>query len=367
MASPSASNNFPMPGLAPMISIKLTSSNFIYWRTQMRPLLTHQHLLPHVDGSQTAPPPFLTSNDKKETINPEYTTWIQQEQQAIILLNASLTEEALAVTVGLSSAREIWVALEAAFCNTSIERIQNLRDNLRALKKGDKNVAEYGRAFKAICDQLSAVGHPVDVMDQLHWFLCGLGTTFESFSTSVRSTRPIPSFADLLASAESHELFVKNLHESATVPSIAFVAQSARSNHNYPRGAPPHNSSNFRPRYAHARFRPNRPHGQGFRGHRDGLGNLPRSGRVPTCQLCRKTGHSAHQCFHLASYAASTNPTEDQMAQAFLAQCQVNPTVPDWTSDSGATTHMLPNNSLLQNSTPTQGPSNQANSSPGVP
>ncbi|KAM0031634.1 putative protein kinase RLK-Pelle-L-LEC family [Helianthus debilis subsp. tardiflorus] len=141
----------------------------------MLPILSYQHLLPHVDGSQIAPPPTITKNDK-EVDNPEYFSWIQAEQQAIISINASLIEEALAVTVGLTTARDIWVSLETAFCNTSVERVQNLRDNLRVLKKGDKTVAEFGREFKAICDQLHAVGHPVDTMDQLHWFLCGLGS-----------------------------------------------------------------------------------------------------------------------------------------------------------------------------------------------
>ncbi|MFS7982551.1 hypothetical protein Hanom_Chr10g00964211 [Helianthus anomalus] len=227
MASSSQNTTFPMNGLAPMIAIKLSGSNYIYWHKQMLPILSYQHLLPHVDGSQIAPPPTITKNDK-EVDNPEYFSWIHAEQQAIITINASLTEEALAVTVGLTTAHDIWVSLETAFCNTSVERVQNLRDNLRILKKGDKTVAEFGREFKAICDQLHAVGHPVDTMDQLHWFLCGLGKSFESFSTNMRSTRPIPTFVDLLASAESHELFIKNLHSEPAPPSVAFVAQSAR-------------------------------------------------------------------------------------------------------------------------------------------
>ncbi|KAM0067602.1 putative RNA-directed DNA polymerase [Helianthus debilis subsp. tardiflorus] len=273
MASPSSSNTNPMfNGLAPMIAIKLTPNNYISWRTQMVPILSIQQLLSHVDGSLTPPTPTIISGEKEIT-NPSHTSWIRDEQQAIILLNASLSEEVFSITVGLSSAREIWVALEAAFCNASVERVENLRDNLRALKKGDKSVADFARSFKNICDQLTAIGHPIDAMDQVHWFLCGLGTSFES------------NF---------------------------FIGQN----------------------------KTNRPPFNNF--------------QRPTCQLCNKHGHSAAQCFHLASFAQST-ASPDQLAQAFHAQCQLNATVPDWTSDTGATTHMLPNASPLQNTVPMQG------------
>ncbi|KAJ0888624.1 hypothetical protein HanRHA438_Chr09g0404021 [Helianthus annuus] len=209
-----------------MIAIKLSSSNYIYWRTQMLPLLSYQQLLSHVDGTQTAPPPSITTNDK-EVNNPDYLTWYKDEEQAIILLNASLIKEPISVTVGIPSAREIGIALEASFYNTSIERVQNLRDNLRALKKGDKFIVEFVLAFKAICDQLSAIGHPEDSMDQLHWFLYELGTAFESYSTTIRLVRPIPTFVDLLANAESHELFVKHLHGTSSVSNVAFNGPGA--------------------------------------------------------------------------------------------------------------------------------------------
>ncbi|KAJ0808847.1 hypothetical protein HanPI659440_Chr01g0007901 [Helianthus annuus] len=304
LASPSHNSNPLLSGLAPMIAIKLCSTNFIYWRTQMMPILTYQGLFSHVDGSLPPPSPLIRSNDK-EVANPDYAQWVKDEQQAIILLNASLTEEAFSITIGLTSARDIWVALEAAFCNVSVERVQNLRDNLRALKKGDKSVAEFGCAFKAICDQLSAIGHPVDSMEQLHWFLCGLGTSFESFSTSTRSLRPIPNFVDLLASDESHEMFMKNLHGSVDTPTVAFTAQTSPQRPNT-------FGSSYRPqRSQQAQFRPNRLTFNNYRGSNRQFG---RQSRPPTCQLFRKNWalcqpmlSTFYICCHCSSFSGSSS------------------------------------------------------------
>ncbi|GKE47260.1 retrovirus-related pol polyprotein from transposon TNT 1-94, partial [Tanacetum coccineum] len=75
----------------------------------------------------------------------------------------------------------------------------------------------HGRQFKGICDKLAAIGQPVDEMDKLHWFVCGLGASFETFSTAIRTTKPFTTFCDLLSQAESHEMFLKSLHGQSMV------------------------------------------------------------------------------------------------------------------------------------------------------
>ncbi|PWA84471.1 zinc finger, CCHC-type, Gag-polypeptide of LTR copia-type [Artemisia annua] len=125
--------------------------------------------------------------------------WYEADQRALLILQASLTEEAMAEVIGLSTAHDVWCALESAYSHDSVERMQNLRDSLRQLQKGTSSVSEYGRKFKGICDQLAAIGHPVDDVDKNHWFLCGLGPSFETFSTALRTVKPRPTFRDLLS------------------------------------------------------------------------------------------------------------------------------------------------------------------------
>lgn len=69
---------------------------------------------------------------------------------------------------GLYSSREIWLALESAYSHDSMERSQNLKDSLRQLKKGTLSVSEFAKQFKAICDQLSAIGQTVSNDDKSH-------------------------------------------------------------------------------------------------------------------------------------------------------------------------------------------------------
>ncbi|KAJ0564868.1 hypothetical protein HanIR_Chr06g0256381 [Helianthus annuus] len=108
--------------------------------------------------------------------------------------------------------------------------MHTLRDSLRQLTKGQSIVAEFGRKFKLICEQLAAIGHAVKEHDKHHWFLCGLGAAFETFSTSQRAIVPRSSFRDLLAQAESHEMFLQSIHAS-NPPQAAFVAREFRNNH----------------------------------------------------------------------------------------------------------------------------------------
>lgn len=96
----------------------------------MLPLLTYQKLLPQIDG--TSPKPSKTIEiDSESAPNPAYSVWTELDQRAVIILNSSLTEEAAAEVLGLSDSRSIWTALEAAYNNSSVERIHSLRDSLR--------------------------------------------------------------------------------------------------------------------------------------------------------------------------------------------------------------------------------------------
>nr|GEU38958.1 putative zinc finger, CCHC-type [Tanacetum cinerariifolium] len=247
----------------------------------------------HVDGS-IAHPSTTIIVEYKELPNLAYTTWFETDQQAVILLKSSLSDEAAAEVIGLSSSAQIWDALKT----------------------------HSGRIFKALCDQLSAIGQPVDESDKLHWFFYGLGASFKTFSTAIRASKPHPSFRDLVSQAESHEPFLTSLHGSTSTSPIAFVTNHSQ------------------PSYT------SRGRGQSSCG--GGRGR-----RTPHCQLCRTDGHYASNCPKLASYATKAASLDANLTNAFHAQCDLSDTIPDWyVKDSRASNHMTSSPDSLPNASP---------------
>lgn len=52
-----------------MMTIKLSSTNYLLWRNNILPIFTYQKLLPHLNGTSTAPPAIITVAEK-EAPNP---------------------------------------------------------------------------------------------------------------------------------------------------------------------------------------------------------------------------------------------------------------------------------------------------------
>lgn len=132
----------------------------------------------------------------------------------------------MAEALNLTTAHVVWQSLEHAYNHDSMERVHTLRDSLRQMTKGNSSVSDFGRQFKVVCDKLAVVGHSVEDMDKVHWFLCGLDFAFESFCTAHRAVIPCPSFHTLLSHAESHELFLKLIQNHATTATVAFTVQT---------------------------------------------------------------------------------------------------------------------------------------------
>ncbi|KAJ9558897.1 hypothetical protein OSB04_013511 [Centaurea solstitialis] len=325
----------PFSTLLHMITIKLSSTNYLLWKTQVVPLLSCQKLIGYVDGTISAPPQEIDGDANKKIPNPAYATWQATDQRLRLLLQSSLTEEATAEIIGLNTSREIWTALATAYSHDSMDRAMNLKTELAHIRKGTDSISTYGRKFKACLDQLSAIGRPLDDIEQSHLFLRGLGPSFASFSTAIMAVKPLPSFRELLSQAESHDLFQRSMEETP-VSNAAFITYHStrgRGNSNYSRGG-----------YS------NRFSGRGGRGssnHQPQSNNQNRRRYIPTCQLCEKKGHIAKHCKN-ENHSAN-------LAQSFSA-CSLNQRdVSDWYVDSGASAHMTNSTGNLDSCTPYSG------------
>ncbi|KAJ0081434.1 hypothetical protein Patl1_12192 [Pistacia atlantica] len=138
----------------------------------------------YLDGSLSAPSTQVCDGNDLVP-NLAYKMWHTQDRILLSLLYASLTEECMAKVVNCTTARDAWLALEVSFSYSSNTRELQLKDELQLMQRGSRGVVEYVRSFQSLCDQLSAIGKPVDDTDKL----------------------PIPYFANLVPKALSHELF----------------------------------------------------------------------------------------------------------------------------------------------------------------
>jgi len=148
--------------------------------------------------------------------------WKQFDQLVMSILFSSLTKETLSITIGLTTSRDVWNSLETTFSHKSKVRELQIKDELHLMKHGSHSISEYSQIFKAHCDQLSAMGRPVEDTNKVYWYLRGLGHKFSTFSITQLSLTPIPSFKDIVPKAKSFDLFSKFIDHNTGVP--AYVA-----------------------------------------------------------------------------------------------------------------------------------------------
>uniref|UniRef100_A0A6N2KNP9 Integrase catalytic domain-containing protein n=1 Tax=Salix viminalis TaxID=40686 RepID=A0A6N2KNP9_SALVM len=224
--------------------------------------------------------------------NPAYKKWHTQDRILLSLLYASLTEECMAEVINCTTARDAWLALEVSFSHSSKTRELQLKDELQLMQRGSRGVAEYARSFRSLCDQLSAIGKPVDDTDKVH-----------------------------CPRALNHELFSRSLLGDSS-SQTAMVAQ--RSSSNRFKSASPFPAS--------------------------GQSAKPFSA---TCQWCGKERHTAKKCHKLGKLLKKAKA--EGLIEAFAATTLDDNQDNEWYTDTGATSHMTNDVTALDKSVPYTG------------
>ena len=91
-------------------------------------------------------------------LNPNYLVWKSKEMALLTFISSTLTPSVLAITVGCSSALEVWKVLENRFSSFSRSHVMNLKGELHNVKKGSDFVDTYLQKIKVISDKLIEIG-----------------------------------------------------------------------------------------------------------------------------------------------------------------------------------------------------------------
>ncbi|KAL5736965.1 hypothetical protein ACOSQ2_031753 [Xanthoceras sorbifolium] len=170
-----------------LVSIKLSITNFLMWRSQIILLVQSLGVYHHL------------------TVNEKPTAEIENEGKK---------EDVLSLVMGeTGTAFIVWVALEQHLLPITIEKESNLKRLLMGIKKGSRSIDEYLKDFKNICDNLAAIQKPVSDIDKVLQFASGLGNQYMDFRTAMLSKPPLPSFQQFLLALQGHEQTLLSNHE----------------------------------------------------------------------------------------------------------------------------------------------------------
>lgn len=180
----------PAINVANFVTLRLKSDNYPLWREQVLGLAESQDLLSYLTGAAIMPSPVIAATDGSSTatpkVNPEYSTWKKNDVLLRSWINATLSEEALALVIGLESSAHTWLALKEDYVQASQERVFHLQQDLNHMRKDDStSLHDYLRRYKSVCDSLATIGKPVDNRTKVFSLLNGFGDRYDTFVTTM--------------------------------------------------------------------------------------------------------------------------------------------------------------------------------------
>ncbi|CAH9135790.1 unnamed protein product, partial [Cuscuta epithymum] len=202
------------------VSLKLTSRNYLFWKTQLVPLLRGNQLLGYVDGTMPCPPKS----------DPTYSTWVTQDQSILSMLISSLSEEIMPLAIGHSTARDVWVAIERALASQTRARSLSLLTQFQSLRQGDMSHTEYLGKAKVLVENLAQSGRPVSLDEQNLYVFRGLRSDYRSM-VSTLATQPEPATLDEIAHFITTHQFIYEDEPSIPVSDLVPSPPTAHLSH----------------------------------------------------------------------------------------------------------------------------------------
>lgn len=332
------------------VTLTLSYSNYLLWKTQFESFLSSQSLLGSINGSSPRPAPtaMVQNGDVvTEEANTEFVKWIRKDQLLMAWLFGSLTKEALRSVYGLQSAQEVWFSLGKKYNMVYATRKLDLQRKLQGLKKTQKTMAEYLSEVKSVCDQLDSIRCPVSDQEMIYGAPSRLDKEYESICTVMEhfmDSVPEMSFEDAVFKLVNFDDKLKVYSQAPEVtPHLAFHTDRGYSNRvrGYynnrgirSRGSGDSGSYSTRGRRFHQQF--------------SGSNSTNR----PQCQICGRLGHTAVRCYNRFDQNYQSAETLHNALTTVKLSDQHQHNGQEWYPDSAASSHITNDGSRLQSSEP---------------
>lgn len=313
--------------------IKLNSSNYIAWKTQLQATLLGYDLWKFVDGSYPSPPASILQ-DGVSVVNPAALPWFRQDRLVFGAIVGTLSQEIVPLISQTVSSADAWNVLATTYANPSRGHLKQIKQTLNHITHTTQSISSYMQSIKTCTDRLAIMGKPMDAEDIIEKVLAGLDyEQYKSVIDAINARDTPISFDELHEKLINKEVLVAAAIPAATaLPATVNLAQH-RTRAPSILGAPPS--------AAPANTRPSRPY----------LGK---------CQWCREQGHSLSHCptfkqqhpsIVVPSYPTARGSKKPwQAPQAHVATVS-NPSSNAWLLDNGLPT-MSPTTSIISRFTP---------------
>ncbi|KAL5766827.1 hypothetical protein ACOSP7_017444 [Xanthoceras sorbifolium] len=183
------------------ISINLDSSNYIYWKAQVLPVIRALELDDFITGLRACPPKFietisLTTGAKSLTINGAYLSWRKADQLLLSWLLSILSPAIMGQVTECPTSCEAWRSLEKLYSQNSMAKVLQIKQQLQNTRKGSESISDYILKIKTLGDGLRAAGQTVSEFDLVLSIMGGLGHNYDPVVVLVSSQHQSMSLED---------------------------------------------------------------------------------------------------------------------------------------------------------------------------
>lgn len=205
-------------------SLKLLSTNYMSWKTQIEALLYGLDLYKFIDGSNPSPKPTVAENGTT-TPHPDYAAWFRQDRLLFGAIVGTLSPSIVPLITNASSSLDAWKILSNTYAKPSRGHIKQLQHRLKqTTKASDQSITDYMQSIKTIVDELSILGKQMDEEDITDAVLTGLdSTTYKPVIEAIHARDTPISFHELHEKLINHELSLvqassisTNIHQPVT-------------------------------------------------------------------------------------------------------------------------------------------------------